>query len=160
MINKILDQLNAVLQKVQHSRWPDPEQIEKATAKLQNVTRLWEKYGTDPLVLDMQKVVGRVVQAYQMDFYELDLSRLEQIGEVPFCWFVRNHGTDLLPLEGDELTISKAEAWFDAIRVQYTDGANVKDTQRLYVCDPKTKSMKRLRVFSGIHFRATSAAAV
>ncbi|MGG3471635.1 hypothetical protein ABES02_29730 [Neobacillus pocheonensis] len=160
MINKILDQLNAELQKAQLSSWPDPEQIERAEAKLKNVTRLWERFGTDPFVLDMEKVVGKVVKAYHMDFYELDLSRLEQIGNVPFCWFVRNHGTDLLPLEGDEETISSAKAWFDAIRNTFADGMNVQENQRLYICDPKAKTMKRLKVFSGIQFRATSSAAV
>lgn len=159
MIDTIIYQLNAEIQKAKLSSWPDPEQIEKATAKLQDVTRLWEKFGSDPFILEMQKVVGKVVEAYHMDFYELDLSRIEQIGEVPFCWFVRNHGTDLLPLEGDEKTISNAAAWFDAIRINFTDGTNVKDSQRLYICDPKAKTLKRLKVFSGIQFRVTSAAA-
>lgn len=158
MINKILDQLNTELQKAQLSSWPDPEQIERASAKLKNVSRLWEKFGTDLFILEMQKVVRKVVKAYHLDFYELDLSRMEQIGEVPFCWFVRDHGTDLLPLEGDEKTINNAEAWLNAIRNQFTDGTNVKDNQRLYICDPKAKTMKRLNVFTGIQFRAIHAA--
>ncbi|RCW41606.1 hypothetical protein [Paenibacillus prosopidis] len=159
MFNTIINQLNTEIQKAKLSSWPDQEQIEKATTKKREVSRLWKKFGTDPLVLDMQKVVLKVVKAYHMDFYELDLSRLEQIGEVPFCWFVRNHGTDLLPLEGDERTIRNAESWFDAIRMQFTDGTNVKDSQQLYICDPKAKTMKRLKVFSSVQFRVTSVTA-
>jgi hypothetical protein len=156
MINTMIERLNDEIQKAQ--LYSCPEKIEEASAKLQTVNRLWQKFCTDPLILDMQKVVRKMVKSYHSDFYELDLSRMEKIGKVPFCWFVRDHGTDLLPLEGEEAMINNAESWFNAIRTQYTDGVNVNDTQRLYICDPTTKTMKRLKTFSGIQFRATATA--
>ncbi|MEB8638339.1 hypothetical protein P4H32_32450 [Bacillus cereus] len=157
MIETIIQRLQADIEHAQQLNWP--EQVKEASERLQTVNRLWSKFNSDPLVQSMEKVVTRIVEAYHLDFYELDLSRMEKIGEdTPFCWFVRNHGTDLFPLEGDEETIRNAEAWFDCVRQQFADGTQVKDTQRLYLCNPKTKTMKRLKDFSEVHFRAKSAA--
>ncbi|MEF3304174.1 hypothetical protein [Paenibacillus sp. GYB003] len=152
MINSFLEQLQGDVEI--ERRTGCLEQLDAATTRLQNVTRMWEIFGSDPLVQQMHCVVRDVVEAYFADFYELDLGYMEQFLNVPFCWFVRNHGTDFFPLEGEPEVMWKAEQWFHAVRLNYTDGIHVGSTQRLYHCDPKTKKMKRRYTFTGIEFRA------
>jgi hypothetical protein len=151
MLQTMIERLEAEKKRGEASNLP--EVVQEATQKLDTIRQQWEKYGYNPHVMKMEKDVKNIVKAYHMDFYELDLARLDQIGDCPFCWFVRNHGTDLLPLEGNEITMGKAKGWFHAIRIQYTDGIHVKDSQRLYICDPKAKTMKRVKEFKNIQFR-------
>lgn len=148
MIEKIVQRLEDESLQPGH-----PERMEEAAAKLHTVKRLWAKFGDDPLVMKMQNVVRAVVKAYHLDFYELDLLRMEQIGVTPFYWFVRPHGTDLLPKEGDEDTIRSAQAWFEAIRINYGDRSNRNEAQRLYLCCPKSKSWKQIK-FTDVRFES------
>lgn len=134
------------------------EREEEATAKaaqLASMRRNWRRLGSDKLVVQMELIVLKQLKAYQSDFYELDIARMLSIGDVPFCWLVRNHGTDLLPMEGDERTMQQAEEWLNTLRIQFGQGLKVADNTKLFICYPKEKKIKEVKLFSDVSFKVT-----
>lgn len=151
MIKRIINGL-----KVEERRAKEADRLDdlkETRSKLATIRRLWRKFGTDPLVKQMEIVVLEHVLSKHMDFYYHDLSMMEKLGDTPFCWLVRISGTNLIRMEGDEEAIRDAQEWFQLLRNQFGEGGKVSHKTRLYIIDPKKKTMKKMKLYSAVKFK-------
>jgi hypothetical protein len=124
------------------------EGINEAKEKIATLHRLWRKFGKDKIVLQMKAVVEEIVQSYQVDFYKYDLELMEKY-PYRFIWLVREHGTHLTWLEGDEKSTELNRMWYiEGLSKEFGPDDKVKSTHRLYIVDRSKGEMKEVKTFS------------
>lgn len=137
-VKRLIEEEEQTIDHLKKSNFDRSEEITEKTDRIKALRRLWRKFGNDPLVQQMTKVVDQKVKHYHADFFYWDLKMLEKY-EGRFAWWVGDCGTHVVWLDNE--TEEEEKSSKDYLEAIMKSHYGLKYT--LYECDTITKSFKK-----------------